>query len=871
MRVLRFLTALVLVVCFAGPVGFAGSVGFARSASAAGAEKRIALVIGIGAYQSAPALPNPTNDARAIGAALRKLNFEVEEAYDIDNRTFATRLRDFGVRASSADEAVIFYAGHGLQVKGQNYLLPSDAKLERERDLVYEAMPLNLIMGELAQARKLGVLILDACRNNPFADRLSRSNAGALRERDVSAGLSRVDDTPSDTLVALATRADTLAEDGSGEHSPYTLALLKNLEVPGLELGLFFRRVRDNVMEATQGRQEPFIFGSLGATPFYFNPLPPNRDPEIPPVKPISIGDNSDAVRLGIGKPTDPDGDEVFAQVGGLPRSGQVRVGDRIVLIGDYLNIAQLAQITFKPDIGGIGDVGSFDFSVMDNRGGHASGRVPITVTQSNRVPVVAGERALRVSATMLALEPPNDPDGDPLSMTVASVPTLGVVRKGEQTLKAGDKLTAADFPALAYDPEQSAPGNAGSFSVLVEDGRGGKATAAVRIEVAPPGTPPASTDLDDAVWQRVRNSSPAADVAAYLQLFPEGRYAAMARERLASLTPPKPGAPAAVAQATPPAQPQQPPPMLAFRSEPAKPEPSKSDAKKPEPAKLESAKPESLKPDSLKSEAGKTDPAAKLAESQMAAETPPAPATRNNGQSNSFQDCPECPIMVRLPAGTFSMGVVRGDPSEMPSHKVTITRPFALGMFEVTVAEWRTCVQGGGCTDMPRMANPTDETPVHNVHWKDAVAYTVWLSKRTGQKYRLPSEAEWEYAARAGTSSRFWWGDIVGAANANCTNCGGTYERLAPLSVGSFRPNPFGLYDMNGGVAEWVADCWNKDYKASPTDGSAWMQGDCRKHVLRGGSWRNDADAMTITSRLNYDEDVRYLANGFRIARDLN
>ena len=122
------------------------------AAFAADGDKRIALVIGIGSYKYAPELPNPPNDARAIGAALRKLDFEVQEVFDLDNRAFAGHLRDFGVRASTADVAVVFYAGHGLQVRGQNYLLPSDARLERERDLVYEAMPLNLIMGELAQA-----------------------------------------------------------------------------------------------------------------------------------------------------------------------------------------------------------------------------------------------------------------------------------------------------------------------------------------------------------------------------------------------------------------------------------------------------------------------------------------------------------------------------------------------------------------------------------------------------------------------------------------------------------------------------------------------------------------------------------------------
>ena len=240
------------------------------------------------------------------------------------------------------------------------------------------------------------------------------------------------------------------------------------------------------------------------------------------------------------------------------------------------------------------------------------------------------------------------------------------------------------------------------------------------------------------------------------------------------------------------------------------KPEAPRTEIARDEPPKPEPAKPEQSlsrrrrnrrNPGAAQAEAAKPAPSAipPVAAADPSAALPPA--TRNKGQSNSFQDCPECPVMVRVPAGTFTMGVSRGDPSEQPGHKVTLSRPFALGMYEVTVAEWRACVQGGGCTDMPRMApSITDATPVHNVHWNDAIAYATWLSKRTGQKYRLPTEAEWEYAARGGTAGRFWWGEAVGVANANWENCGGSYERSVPLPVGGFKPNPLGLYDMNGG-----------------------------------------------------------------------
>ncbi|MFC7691004.1 caspase domain-containing protein [Paeniroseomonas aquatica] len=234
-------------------------------------ERRVALVIGVGAYQSAPQLANPVGDARSIGESLRRLNFEVEEVLDPDFRRITRALREFGIRAQRADVALVYYAGHGVQVGRENYLLPADAKLERERDLLYEALPLELLLGEASQAARLGIVLLDACRNNPFVDRMSRSMTIAGRGA-TSPGLARVDNVPRNTLVVMATKADQIAEDGSGSHSPFAEALLAHFQIPGLELSLFFRSVRDTVLRATGNRQEPFIFSSLGAEPFYFYP-----------------------------------------------------------------------------------------------------------------------------------------------------------------------------------------------------------------------------------------------------------------------------------------------------------------------------------------------------------------------------------------------------------------------------------------------------------------------------------------------------------------------------------------------------------------------------------------------------------------------
>ncbi len=241
------------------------------TASAQPGLKRVALVIGNAAYANAPQLANPRNDARAMATSLRSVGFIVEEGIDLDTAGMYSAIRTFGGLAETADVALVFYAGHGIQVDGTNYLLPTDVSLSRERDLNYEGVALELIMSEVAQTKRLGVVILDACRDNPFAQQLARS-MGPTRSTLVGRGLARVEEAPADTLIAFATRDGAVADDGTGVNSPYTTALLSHLTEPGLEIGQYFRKVRDTVLDSTNGRQEPFVYGSLSADQFYLNP-----------------------------------------------------------------------------------------------------------------------------------------------------------------------------------------------------------------------------------------------------------------------------------------------------------------------------------------------------------------------------------------------------------------------------------------------------------------------------------------------------------------------------------------------------------------------------------------------------------------------
>ncbi|MFL5259023.1 MAG: SUMF1/EgtB/PvdO family nonheme iron enzyme, partial [Hyphomicrobiales bacterium] len=239
------------------------------------------------------------------------------------------------------------------------------------------------------------------------------------------------------------------------------------------------------------------------------------------------------------------------------------------------------------------------------------------------------------------------------------------------------------------------------------------------------------------------------------------------------------------------------------------------------------------------------------------------------SGEGDRFADCdPGCPEMVRIPSGSFEMGS-NGEASERPVHPVNV-KGFAIGRREITVGEWRACSDGGGCPPVSE-ANASDapDAPMHNLSWDDATAYVTWLSKKTGKRYRLPSESEWEFAARAGTTGPYWWGSKIDAQFVSCKDCGGPYDKLAPPTRG-VQPNPFGLVNVSGGVAEWVMDCWKPNHDGAPSDGTA-REGNCGERVLRGGSWRDDHSRVTVTSRGKYDHDVRYLNNGFRIARDLD
>jgi len=645
------------------------------------ADRRVALVVGNSAYSSAAALRNPSNDARDMAEALKKLGFEVVLGIDLDQDRFATTIETFARTLDGADVALFFYAGHGLQINDRNYLVSINAELTNEFLITSETIQLDAIIRLMESKTPVNIVLLDACRNNPLTENLKRSLEVMRRTATLGRGLARVEPSGRDTLVAFAAAPGQEAADGMGRNSPFTAALLQHMPKPGVEISVMLKEVASDVREATRGVQRPQQISDMSRQ-FYFTPR-------------SAVASRSEpAAKAGPSAPS-------------TPRSAQ-GVEDRTLEIA-FWNSAR------------------------------ASNECDAIRAYLQKYPKGFFVDLAKLSEARLCV----------------SERTVTMVEKVPQANPAPTSPAPAAQPPSA--PNAVAPAKA---------------------------APPAET--------KTAAGTPAG----------EQKPAAPSTETKTAAAPPPP-----VAEAPKPAPP---------------------------------------------------------AEQKVAVVKPPAtPLSPTPMSANSFRDCEHCPEMVNLPGGSFNMGS-NDDPSEKPVHEVTIAA-FAIGRYPVTIGEWRRCVADKACSYEP---SGDDNLPVYNVSWSDTQQYVTWLSGTTKQRYRLPSEAEWEYAARAKTTTRYWWGDQPPAGRAACKGCGTDADASQPIKVGNFPPNLLGLNDMTGSVSQWVADCWVKDYQGAPRNGSARELPNCRQYVLRGGSWKNDARYLRSASRDYYDKGVRYLAHGFRVAR---
>jgi formylglycine-generating enzyme required for sulfatase activity len=252
------------------------------------------------------------------------------------------------------------------------------------------------------------------------------------------------------------------------------------------------------------------------------------------------------------------------------------------------------------------------------------------------------------------------------------------------------------------------------------------------------------------------------------------------------------------------------------------------------------------------------------------------AEAERALKPGQDFKECAPCPVMIVVASGEFVMGSPKNEnghqSTEEPQHKILIKQPFAVSRFETTFDEWDVCAALRGCTNLPSDRGwGRGRRPVINVSWDDVQQYVAWLSKRTGKPYRLLSEAEWEYAARAGTTTAYPWGDKIGKNNANCADCGSPWDLKQTAPVGTFLANAFGLHDMHGNVFEWTDDCFHDNYRGAPEDATAWTaDGNCKGRVARGGSWEYVSGRLRSANRDWYSTGSPNSGLGFRVGRTL-
>ena len=723
------------------------------------ADKRLALVIGNSAYERVPQLPNPVQDATAMSQMFKAAGFDtVMLKLDLKAGEMRRALRDFSDEARNADIAIIYFAGHGLEIQGINYLIPVDAVLERDSDADDEAVPLDRLLHAMEPARQLRLVILDACRDNPFARSMKHGAASRPLDRGLArlesgGGLASVEPASLNTLVAFAAKAGSTAADGTIRNSPFTAALIKYLPTPGLDLRKAFGFVRDEVLKVTHHQQEPFIYGSLGGNDVPLVPQPPA--PQI-----------------------DPD----------------------IAARNDY----ELAS--------GVNMVATWDAFIRKYPTGFYS---DLAKAQRERLVAAKAAEDARVEDARKASD---------------EATRAAMARQADESQKAlAEAAEAARRVAANKLAEEVAAAEAERPGIAVQVIEGAKAAEVARVDTA-------EAKVDSQV-------------------------------KFAALLP----------------------------KSPAPGQESNADANASEhtgcaDVSLQLA---SLSPDTARA----------LSISEECALT----------SKRSFKECQDCPEMVVVPAGEFLMGSSKDEidqglaaANEAPQHKVVLGQTIAVGRYEVTRDQYAAFIDttghagSGRCFTLEQNSPKERENrsflmpgyaqqgnhPAVCVSWWDAQAYVDWLTRITGKSYRLASEAEFEYAARAGSTARFGPSDdptkLCRFANgadqsakaaglpddADYMACTDGYPYTAP--VGSFAQNAFGLNDLIGNVWEWTADCFADDYGAAPSDGAARTQQGCAARAVRGGDWFSGASLLRPAVRATANPDSHYDDIGFRVVRTL-
>lgn len=697
--------------------------------------RRCALVIGNSDYVRAAPLANASNDAAAVGRALEQIGWDVTVRQNLNRNAMEDALEAFRLKSENCAAALFFFAGHGINVWGQNYLLPVDARIEFEDHVHQRSFYLGNILEGMVERAGVSIALIDACQENPFQRSTTRSlNPDYKSGSRSGAGLAYIK-APQGAFVAFAASPGELAYDTPGKHSPFTGALLESLSSDDSEITNVFLQVQERVLRATRGAQRPWMHSDL-PHPFYMS----------------SKAEGSKAA-------------------------------------------VSVAHARNKPSA-----------SAANINGPFVTAKLRVAPAQSPpaesaRSAAVVAEPAARATASA----PPTAPAID-LS-TISEV-------AGHLALAIG----AAEWERLR---ESRDIGQLMRFADHFPGYYGELARQRVNMLSAE------AREHSNWLWASQRDSIEA--YHRFLAVWPQGRYASIARRRLQELEEPE-------------KRPHRPVQGNAIRAK----------------VRVETPSREQLS----RSETG----------THIQLKAGDGVQTEVVNKGHVFRDSKLAPELVVVPAGEFIMGSgeENAHPSELPEHRVVIPRALAVGRYPVTFEEWDAAFEAGGVSEKPSDKRwGRGRRPVINVSWNDAQAYVKWLSEETGYHYRLLTEAEWEYCCRAGTTTAYSTGSFLARRAAHCSfdhwGCAGK-----TVEVGTFEPNAFGLYDMHGNVAEWVEDTWSDTYSDTPRDGSAYIGDRQSPKVVRGGSWQDVPRSVRSSSRNRLKPTTRNDHTGFRVVRTL-
>ena len=880
--------------------------------------RRVALVIGNGSYHpNAPNLRNPANDARLITDKLTEAGFsDVTSIVDVDYQAMGRVLRDFADKADPAEMAVIYFAGHGIDFDGQNHVIPVGAVLRHAREVAYQTITLSELLHSVDGAVKLRLVILDACRDNPFRTGM----LGLAANRSIGRGLAKIEPT-ANVLVAYAAKAGTTASDGQGDNSPFAMALARRLIEPGLELGFMFRHVRDDVLAATNPRQEPFLSGSLSAEPIYF--IPPRPEIDAPPEVLVHLA-KAEASSTSAVHPdifisyASADRSVASEMASGLEADGYRVWWDTKLLGGQSFRMEIEQQLDEARAVIVIWTSNSIASEWVEAEAGRAR-------TARKLVPTLAPNLDIKTIPMPFGFLHTIG-IGD-LSAIKASLGLMGVYPKQVdddgsdhvvwRSIK--DSTDPVDFEEFCIRfPWSLLVPNAELRSRRLLSNCSIETLAFIKSEFPASSRMPTILERLTALrWQKLSDSRSPEQLRGFLIEHPKASNAQVARARLAEVLwegLQEVGGPDEWAAF-----------VKEFSDLPEAKHALSEIAEAKENSRHYEANWQQVELDDtlaayerflaawtgghhfeaaqqrlaalqlkechvqivhviskhISQKQGRAAVKQRVVEDRYRAEgrVQVRKGTGDNDKlvwmkpGESFRDLDNGPELVLIKPGKFWMGSKDGEghDDERPRHEVTFLKPLLVGKYPVTFAEWDAAVAVGGVQHKPDAQTwGRGKRPVIDVSWEDAKAFAAWISKSTGKAYRLLTEAEWEYCCRAGTMTAYSTGDSITNAQAQLSE-GNFATAMQTVKVGKFPANPFGLFDMHGNVFEWCEDIWHHDYKGAPADGTSKMQSsDESRRVVRGGSWINTPRGLRSAYRNRGSTDVRGSSLGFRLARTL-